>query len=579
MAGPKTSSRKIADILLRTKVVAEDVVTAAEEEANSRGVRLEKYLVEKKLVTAGDMTLALSEYLKMPPISLMHFTPAQPLLDIVPTDMMKNRLIVPLSRMGKCLTVALGDPFDLIAIDELSMRTGFEVTALVTSEQDVADVLSRCNASANTTETFNMEDILKDADSDYELGHEAGGDDHKDDNLESMLQGAEGAPVVRMVNMVLLEALRTGASDIHLEPQEKRFALRYRIDGDLKESPSPPKTLQGAILSRFKLMSGMNIAERRIPQDGRIKIRAMGKEVDLRVNTLPTIYGEKIVLRVLDKSALFPSLSALGLDEEAFKAMKRAVSAPNGIVLVTGPTGSGKTTTLYSCLQELNEPDTNIVTCEDPVEYQLEGINQVQINSFVGLSFSAALRSILRQDPDVILVGEIRDSETAEISIKAALTGHLVLSTLHCNNAAGAITRLVDMGIEPSLLAYALVLSQAQRLIRRLCKVCKKRLDKLPMDTLTTYHIDPAMFDGTTIYGPVGCPKCNSSGYKGRVAIMEVLPMTKWLRQDILNGTSGKEIVEKSTAAGMLTLKGVGLKKVVEGVTSLEAALEVTGGE
>lgn len=577
MPAVKTGSRKIADILLRSKVISDDVIAAAEEEAQSRGVRLEKYLVEKKLVSPADMTLVLSEYLKMPPISLTRFTPDQKLLEIVPTDMMKHRLIVPVGKMGKTLTVALGDPFDLIAIDELGMRTGYEVMALVTSEFDVADVLARCAPANSEAESFSMEDILKETD--YEVGHEAGGDEHKDENLESMLQGAEGAPVVRMVNMILLEALRSVASDIHLEPQEKRLGLRYRIDGELKESPNPPKSLQGAITSRFKLMSGMNIAERRIPQDGRIKIRAMGKEVDLRVNTLPTIYGEKIVLRVLDKSALFGNLAALGLDEEAGKAMKRAVNAPNGIVLVTGPTGSGKTTTLYSCLQELNTPDTNIVTCEDPVEYQLEGINQVQINAFVGLTFSAALRSILRQDPDVVLVGEIRDSETAEIAIKAALTGHLVLSTLHTNNAPGAITRLIDMGIDPSLLAYALVLSQAQRLIRRLCKACKKKLDKLPLDVLETYHIDPEQFKNVTIYGPGGCPKCNNSGYKGRIAIMEVLPMMKWLRQDILAGTSIKVISEKAKAAGCLTLKDVGLRKVVEGLTSFQAALEVTGGD
>ena len=575
--GKKPYSSKISDILLKRNVIEADVLRVAEEEAQASGVRIERYLIDKKLVQSEDITLSLAEYLRMPPIVLAHFTPNRQILDLVPRETLVTRRVMPVARVGKIFTVALSDPFDLMAIDELSSITGLYIAPLVASEKDIADALERCFAEEG--EAFKMEDLMKATDTDYEVNAEKISDESSE-SIEQMLQGAEGAPVVRMVNMMLLEALRTGASDIHVEPQEKTLLLRYRIDGSLVETPSPPKSLQGSILSRLKLMSGMDIAERRVPQDGRMKIRALGREVDLRVNSLPTIFGEKIVLRILDKSALFGSLTALGLDEVAYKEMKHGISQPNGIILVTGPTGSGKTTTLYSCLQELNTPEVNIVTCEDPVEYQIAGLNQVQINSFVGLTFSAALRSVLRQSPDIVLVGEIRDNETAAIAVKAALTGHLVLSTLHTNDAAGAITRMVDMGIERSLLAASLILTQAQRLVRRLCTGCKKPLDVLPEALMETYHLDPKLFDGSTLYGPgAGCAKCHNTGYKGRIAIMEVMPMNRIMRQDIIDGLGVKEIAEKAKANGMLGLKDIGLQKVKQGLTSLQAALEVTGGD
>jgi type IV pilus assembly protein PilB len=380
-----------------------------------------------------------------------------------------------------------------------------------------------------------------------------------------------------MVNMMLVEALRTGASDIHLEPMDKRLRLRYRIDGVLVERPSPPKNLQAAVISRVKIMSELNIAERRVPQDGRFNIKALGREVDLRVSILPAVHGEKVVMRILDKGALSPSLTALGLDKRSSEAMEYAISQPHGILLVTGPTGSGKTTTLYSCLQDLNRPDLNIVTCEDPVEYQLDGINQVQINAEVGLSFASALRSILRQDPDVVLVGEIRDGETAEIAIKAALTGHLVLSTLHTNDAPGAATRLVDMGIEPFMLGSCLVLAQAQRLFRKLCPSCKTT-EEIEAEVLRVNRLDPAMFEGKEIFKAVGCPRC-SNGYKGRGAIMEVMLVNDEIRDGILIGSNTSELREIAKKSGMKALKEVGLDQVIEGTTSIEGALEVTGGE
>jgi len=426
-----------------------------------------------------------------------------------------------------------------------------------------------------TSQGVNMEELLRDAESDVQVVE---GQEQMDQvSLEEMIESAEGAPVIRMVNMILVEALRAGASDIHIEPMEKRLRLRYRVDGSLAERPSPPKNLQAAVISRIKIMADLDIAERRIPQDGRFNIKALGKEIDLRVSVLPASHGEKIVMRILDKTSLAPNLASLGLDDISEKALQYAILQPHGIILVTGPTGSGKTTTLYSCLQDLNKPDVNIITCEDPVEYKIEGINQVQMNPDVGLSFASALRSILRQDPDIVLVGEIRDAETAEIAIKAALTGHLVLSTLHTNDAPGAVTRLIDMGIEPFMLGSCLVLAQAQRLYRKLCTSCRAPAQVLP-NILEANRIDPKFFEGRKIYKGVGCPRC-SNGYKGRGAIMEVLLVNDEIRQGVLMGFNTGQIRGLAVKNGMVTLKTAGLQRVRDGITSLEAALEVTGGE
>ncbi|MEI8243079.1 MAG: GspE/PulE family protein, partial [bacterium] len=399
-----------------------------------------------------------------------------------------------------------------------------------------------------------------------------------EESLEKTLETAEGAPVIRMVNMIMIEALRTKASDIHIEAQEKTSRLRYRIDGTLVERPSPPKAYHNAIVSRIKIMSDLDIAERRVPQDGRFKIKAFGREVDIRVSILPTVFGEKVVMRTLDKQNLAPGLGSLGLDEFAYKAMQYAIEQPHGVLLVTGPTGSGKTTTLYSCMQDLNKPDVNIVTAEDPVEYQIAGINQVHVNTQVGLSFASVLRSVLRQDPDIILVGEIRDGETADIAVKAALTGHLVLSTLHTNDAAGVIARLVDMGVPPFMIGSSLILAQAQRLYRKLCTACKKEA-AVPADVLAINHIDPAFFGDKPIFFPAGCPRCNGTGYKGRGAIMEVLTVNDAIRDAIVHGMTTTDLRTLAVKNGMISLKEVGLMKVRDGITSLTGALEVTGGE
>lgn len=569
----KIRNRSLNDLLVKRGVVHPDTLETAKVEASAAGRNLEQYLLEKKLVSATDLTLVFSEYLDMPPIRLANFTPDPDTLKLAPEEFWKKRIMLPVARLGKMLTVALGDPFDIMAQDELRTLTGFDLFPLVASEAEVREAFGRVFAKA--VEGLDMAELMRDDESDLEVDREQ---KDEDESLDEMLQSAEGAPVIRMVNMILLEAIRKGASDIHLEPMEKKFRLRYRVDGGLLESPNPPKNLQAAITSRIKIMADLNIAERRVPQDGRFRIKALGKEVDLRVSLLPTVYGEKVVMRTLDKSALMPNLAALKLDPVAEKAMAYAIAQPHGIILVTGPTGSGKTTTLYSCLQELNQADVNIITCEDPVEYQLEGINQVQMHSEVGLTFASALRSILRQDPDIILVGEIRDGETAEIAVKAALTGHLVLSTLHTNDASGAVTRMVDMGIEPFLLASSLVLAQAQRLYRKLCPFCKRET-KIDPDILKANRIPTDFFDDHTVYTAKGCPKCNNNGYKGRGAIMEVLLVDDHIREAVLRGANSSQIRELGEKQGMVTLKQGGLQLVRKGITSIEAALAVTGGD
>ncbi|MDA0323355.1 MAG: ATPase, T2SS/T4P/T4SS family [Verrucomicrobia bacterium] len=568
----KTANGRITDILLNSEIIGARDLEEAQIHAKTENVRLEKHLVDKGFVKPDQMTLVLSEYLSIPPITLAHFTPDQQLLDMVPKSTLTKHLMVPIARTGRSLTVAMGDPFDIIAIDEIQTQTGLDVVSLVASEHDISEALGRVFAQA--TEGIDMQEIM-DQESDIEVGEEA----RDEESLEQMLESAEEAPVVRMVNMMLVEAIRTGSSDIHIEPMERSVRLRYRIDGVLVERPGPPKNLQSAVISRVKIMSDLDIAERRIPQDGRFKIRALGKEIDLRVSILPTVHGEKIVMRTLDKTNLAPNLSSLGLDEVSYNAFAHAIGQPHGMVLVTGPTGSGKTTTLYSCLQQLNSKDVNIITCEDPVEYQLAGVNQVQINNAVGLSFSTALRSILRQDPDICLVGEIRDGETAEIAVSAALTGHLVLSTLHTNDAASVTTRLIDMGTEPFLLSSALLLAQAQRLYRKLCPVCKKEAPVDPV-VLKNNGIDLNFFDGATLYESAGCPKCNNLGYKGRGALMEILEVTEDVRKAIMRNATAEEI--RTTAMetnGMVTLKMAGMERVRDGLTSLARALEVTGSD
>jgi type IV pilus assembly protein PilB len=560
-------------ILLRRVNVKGDFLNIVREESKSTGKPVDKLLVERNLVKPGDLALALAEYVKMPPISLMHFTPDEKLLELMTREAMSRNLAIPISRVGRMLTVALGDPFNVFAIEELRAITKLDIVPVVAPEREITDLLERFGEEKKEA----LEEMLREAiegNEDVEVTAEK----EIETQATDLEEQAVGAPVIRVVNTIMMEALRKKASDIHIEPMEKNVVLRYRIDGVLYNFPSPPKVMVNAIVSRLKILSHMNIAEHRIPQDGRFKMRAQKKECDVRVSILPTVHGEKVVMRILDKTSLTPSLAALGLDQKAYENIKYAISQPYGMVLVTGPTGSGKTTTLYSALQELNTSDVNVVTIEDPVEYQLQGINQVQTHTEVGLSFARGLRSILRQSPDIVMVGEIRDDETAAIAVQAAVTGHLVFSTLHTNDAAGAIARLLYMGIDGFMISASLLCAQAQRLYRKLCKACRKPAE-IPLEVLRLHHIDPKMFENAELYKAVGCPKCNQTGYKGRGAMMEILLCNDEMRDLVLKEPTSSVLRDCAVKNGMLTLRDAGLLRAKEGVTSIEEVLLVTSGE
>ena len=569
----ESSGSGVVDILLKRGILTREKLDMVASESGP----IEKRLVQSQMVGQDDMTLAVAEYVRMPPIKLAHFIPDVNLLELQPKENWARSHTFPVWKNGKTLLVALADPFDIHLVENLRMATSLTIIPLLAAEKEINDLLGRANSASASADGQNLdlEDVMKTGEGEIELDSAKEG---REESLEKTLETAEGAPVIRMVNMIMIEALRTKASDIHIEALEKTSRLRYRLDGSLVERPSPPKAYHNAIVSRIKIMSDLDIAERRVPQDGRFKIKAFGREVDIRVSILPTVFGEKVVMRTLDKQNLAPGLGSLGLDDFAYKAMQYAIEQPHGVLLVTGPTGSGKTTTLYSCMQDLNKPDVNIVTAEDPVEYQIAGINQVHVNTQVGLSFASVLRSVLRQDPDIILVGEIRDGETADIAVKAALTGHLVLSTLHTNDAAGVIARLVDMGVPPFMIGSSLILAQAQRLYRKLCSACKKE-GGVPSDVLEINHIEPNFFGGKPVYFPVGCPRCNGTGYKGRAAIMEVLTVEDAIRDAIMHGMTTTDLRTLAIKNGMISLKEVGLMKVRDGITSLAAALEVTGGD
>ena len=572
----RTHYGSFAEALLQCRVLDAEQLKAVSEQAAADKRPLEHYLVEKNLVDPAAFTQAAAAYFDMTPLALPeNFSINPDLLGGKSADFWLKVKAFPVAKLAGRMTVVFADPFDLPAHEDAARAAGGRIWPCVAPEKQVMDALRRLKSQQDANNpALAMEAVMKVDDAEMELMTEG-----KDDlAIDASMTSDEDAPVIRMVNTIMVEALKTKASDIHFEAMEKSSRLRYRIDGELVERPAPPKALHNAVVSRLKIMSALDIAERRKPQDGRFKIKAVGKEVDVRVSILPTVHGEKVVMRILDKANLAPGLASLGLDEYAYKAMKFAIDQPHGIILVTGPTGSGKTTTLYSCLQDLNTPNVNIVTAEDPVEYELAGINQCHVNNAQGLTFAGILRSVLRQDPDIVLVGEIRDGETADIAVKAALTGHLVLSTLHTNDAVGVVARLVDMGVAPFMLASSLVLAQAQRLFRKLCPFCKKPVE-INAELLEANKVDPKPFEGVQIYGPGGCPKCRNSGYKGRGAFMEVLPVSPKIRAVIEKGGNAEVLRALALEEGMVTLKEAGMRKVRAGITSLEAAFEVTGGE
>jgi type IV pilus assembly protein PilB len=496
----------------------------------------------------------------------------------LPREVAQNHKVVAVSRLDNKLFLAMADPLNVLALDDVKRITKLEVTPLIASEKAIVEKLNHIDAQRSGS----MEDIIEDAkkkqiadadddDSNIEISKES----LEEVNLDQLAASSEEAPVIKLANLILVQAIKDRASDIHIEPYEKGMKLRYRVDGVLADATPPPKQMQLALASRFKIMSSLDIAERRLPQDGRMRLRVGGKDYDLRVSILPTVHGEKIVCRVLDKGNLSASLDKLGLDPDTFQQVKSAVDAPHGLILVTGPTGSGKTTTLYSALNELNSPVYNIVTVEDPVEFQIPGINQVPVKKEIGLSFASALRSILRQDPDIIMIGEIRDTETAEIAVEAALTGHQVLSTMHCNDAPGAVARMDDMGIAPFLISSSVILACAQRLMRRICSHCKEPVD-YPEKMYHDLNIDPAVFEGVTFYRGRGCDRCKNSGYAGRLAIIEAMTITDEIRKLIISRANTRELSKVAIGQGMKTLRMTALDRVRDGVSTLEQVLMLT---
>jgi type IV pilus assembly protein PilB len=561
------NTTRLGELLVREKLISLQQLRQAQDEQKRTGGNLGYALAKLGYMSEGEMTNFLSTQYRVPAVNLDEYEIDPEVLKVVPKDVCEKHRIIPVSRTGSTLIVAMADPTNLHAIDDIKFLTALNVEPVVSSENAIAAAIERY---------YNVGPSYDDVMAGFEEGEIDFGEEEEEINLSELERASEDAPVVRLVNMILLNAIKKGASDIHVEPYEKKLRVRYRVDGVLLEEMAPPLKLKNAIVSRLKIMSSLDIAERRLPQDGRIKLKlGKGREMDFRVSVLPTLWGEKVVLRLLDKSNLQLDMTKLGFDEGPLQDFKWAINQPWGMVLVTGPTGSGKTTTLYSALSDLNKTSSNISTAEDPVEYNLHGINQVQMHDEIGLNFAMALRSFLRQDPDIIMVGEVRDFETAEIAVKAALTGHLVLSTLHTNDAPSTISRLLNMGVEPFLITASVNLVLAQRLARKVCQDCKQPVQVEPQ-VLVEMGMPEEMIRGATLMKGVGCRTCNNTGYKGRVALYEVMRFGEGLREMVLQGASTAELKTAAVKQGMLTLRMAGNLKIAEGKTTLEEVGRVT---
>ena len=569
-------SRRLGDILVNEGLISQEQLQRALSEQKGSNEKLGTILVRLQFIHEDQLIGFLSRQYGIPSITLSQLDIDPDVVRLVPAQIARKYEVLPVKRTGNALTLAMADPTNVFALDDVAFMTNLQVLAVVASQGAIRQTIERIY-EPQLSALSEVITALEGEAPDVELVE--GGEDVAPSKIDifELKDASEEAPVVKLVNLILTDAIRRGSSDIHLEPYEKVFRVRYRIDGVLQEMMAPPKRLEPALLSRVKIMANLDIAERRLPQDGRIKIRYSNREIDLRVSTLPTIYGEKIVMRILDKEALTLDLSKLGFDDWSMENFKKAIHQPYGMILITGPTGSGKTTTLYSAVHTINSPDINIMTAEDPVEYNLKGINQVQINEEIGRTFGAVLRSFLRQDPDVILVGETRDLETAQIAIRAALTGHLVFSTLHTNDAPGTIARLQDMGIPPFLVASSILMVMAQRLARRVCKECRDPYEA-DEESLSAYGHVPQGLGKVTLYKGKGCQACNFTGMKGRTAIYEVMPVTPEIRELILRGATTTETRDLATQQGMKTLRQAGLLKVLEGQTTAEEILRVTLG-
>jgi type IV pilus assembly protein PilB len=604
-------SAKLGEILVRENLITSQQLLEALDYQRTNGGRLGSNLIKLGIISDDVITAVLSRQYGVPSINLELFQIEEDTIKLISQEVALKYTVLPISKVGATLTLAMADPTNVFAMDDIKFMTGLNVEPVIASEASLQISITRYYSSSKAIEvvmagqddfakiaaklsrngngTIKPDQKLSDADLNVSLdkftfdGNAAGDleviEENEEIDLAMLTQQSEDAPVVRLVNVLLVDSLRRGASDIHVEPYEKDFRIRFRIDGILYDVMHPPMKMRDALISRLKIMSKLDISEKRLPQDGRIKIKVKidnrSRELDFRVSTLPTLFGEKVVLRLLDKDKLMLDMTKLGFEQLSLEMFQRNISKPYGMVLVTGPTGSGKTNTLYSALQSLNTPETNIMTAEDPVEFNLPGINQVQMKEQIGLNFAAALRSFLRQDPNIVLVGEIRDFETAEIAIKAALTGHLVLSTLHTNDAPSTISRMVNMGIEPFLVATSVNLIQAQRLIRRICKDCKDEVH-MPPEGLIEIGFGPEEAETLKIYKGKGCKTCNGTGYKGRVGLYEVMEINDELRELIIIGASAIELRRKAIELGMITLRESGLYKLREGITTIEEVVKET---
>ena len=568
----KDNYLRLGDFLLKEGIITASQLEKAVTAQRQEGGRLGEVLVRLGIVKEEQILAALGKQLNMPYFSLgtgmLKSAMDQGLENLIPHDFAMKNVVLPLSRMLRSLTVALSDPLDILLIDSLRKLTGSEINPVIATRSDILKAIE---------EFYGKSSMLKDVvDSSYDVDAsfaQRSEDLGQELSLDKLIARAEEAPVVKLVDLIIRQAIGERASDIHIEPFKDRISLRYRIDGKLYEIPPPAKHLHLPLVSRVKILAKLDIAEKRLPQDGAILVRIDDRPIDIRVSIIPTIYGEKAVLRILDRGGVTLNLSSMGFDANQLEHVRKAIFSPYGLVLITGPTGSGKSTSLYAILNEIKSPTKNIVTVEDPVEYKMDEINQVQIKPEIGLTFAAALRSFLRQDPDIMLVGEVRDLETAQICVRSALTGHLVLSTLHTNDAPSAVSRLMDIGIEPYMLAPSLLLIIAQRLVRKLCPDCKVAYEP------TSAQLKGAAIKAELIYGPKGCPKCNNAGYKGRTCIVEVLPATSEIQDLINQRASFQKIREVARAAGMQTLYESGIKKVESGIVSLEEILSTTLGD
>jgi type IV pilus assembly protein PilB len=550
-------------------MISADQLQRAQEEARRSGERLGHSLVKMGAIQEEDLTQFLSRQYGVPAINLAEFDIEPEVIALVPKEVAARHKVVPVNRAGNSLIVAMADPSNILAIDDLKFVTGYNIEVVVAAEVGINQAITRYYEKSSEAQLEQVMSEFQD-DVEYEAGEE------QDVNSSELERASEDAPVVKLTNHILLSAISQGASDIHIEPYEKMYRVRFRVDGVLREQMQPPLKLRNPLSSRLKIMAKLDISERRLPQDGRIKLKmGGGKEMDFRVSVLPTLFGEKIVMRLLDKGNLQLDMTKLGFEPEQLAVFKKAIDSPYGMVLVTGPTGSGKTTTLYSALSELNQVSDNICTAEDPVEFNLAGINQCQVSDAIGLTFAAALRSFLRQDPDTVMIGEIRDFETAEIAVKAALTGHLVLSTLHTNDAPSTITRLLNMGVEPFLVTAAVNAVQAQRLIRKICQQCKEPI-ATPKEELKLLGAKDEEIETATCFKGAGCERCSSTGYKGRVAVYEVMPFSDGLRELVLQGASALELKAEAIRNGMRTLRMCGITKVCQGVSTWDEVGRIT---